>query len=410
MIEQSTESSKKIFGYSAFSSRIFVFLMLMPFMLPAFLNDTEAGKLFDFYKIIVGCVTVVIFLFQNKLSLGIVSISLFYFSFVITGIIKSGNVQMAVITVMNAVIFSIILTLGLKMNPRVLCDVLTFYIFLLWTGELICLFLFPNGIALSKYYYNAYGFIGIDNQLTPFLIFSFFLILFNLMNKYKPVISAICIIEMFAAAFITWSATCVVVSFILLAYLILFYKKKWEMLLDLKLLFSVVIVLFFALVIFRVHDIFSFFIEDILGKSITLTGRTEIWDLAIYQIKQTPLFGRGFYPEYGWIFWHSKFYYSHNLFLEIMLIGGVFSLAFFAAMIWINFSKIDFKGNVTLAALLSICIFSMGIGCLTEAYLKSVFFTAFFVFAYNFDVLSLYSESCIEKVTMNKIKPDKMSG
>lgn len=396
MIEHTTETPKRIFGYSFFSSRILVFLLLMPFMIPAFLNETEVGTVFDFIKIIVGIVTLVIFLFQNKLSSGIASIALFYISFIITSIIKSGNVTMAVIIVMNAVIFSLIITLGIKLNLRVLCDVLTFYIFLLWTGELVCLFLFPNGIALSKYYYNPYGFIGIDNQLTPFLIFSFFILFFNLMNKNKPVISVICFIEMFASAFITWSATCIVVSFILLAYLILFYKKKWEVLLNLKVLFPVVIVSFFALVIFRVQELFRFVIEDILGKSITFTGRTEIWDLAIYQIKQTPLFGRGFYQEYGWIFWHSKFYYSHNLFLEIMLIGGVFSLAFFAVMIWINVSKIDFKKNRTLAALLSICIFSMGMGCLTEAYFKSVFFSAFLVLAYNFSALSDHSQNMIQ--------------
>lgn len=372
----------------AFSNHILVFLLIFPFMIPAFLNEIRFGEVIDYYKIVVGVIILGLFLLQRKITGGIITIAVFYLSFIVSSIIKSANVSGAVIIFFNAVVFSIIINLGINNNLQVLCDVLTFNLFILWTGELVCLFLFPNGIYRDNYYYNAYGFINIDNQLAPLVIFSFFILMFNLIYKKRAVISIICLIEMVVAVFITWSATCIVVVLILLIYLLFFYKKTIENLLDIIMLLLIVVILFFAIVIFRVQEIFSFFIEDFLGKSITFTGRTEIWDLALYQIKQSILFGRGFYKEHGWIFWRYKFYYSHNLFLEILLLGGIFSLVSFIIMILVNISKINLKGNSTVASLINICIFAMGICCLTESYMTSVYFPALFVLAYNFNILS----------------------
>lgn len=361
-------------------------------MLPGFLNEYTIGDVFDWIKVAVGILMITLVFFQKKLSSGIIAIAFFYFSFVFTSIIKLGNVVSAVKVFSNAIVFSIIISLGIANNIQVLNDVLTFNMFMLWTGELICLFLFPNGICRDNYYYNAYGFISIDNQLAPFVIISFFILMFNLLNGKKSLISIICLIEMFASVFITWSATCIVVAFILLAYIFLFYKKDIESFLDVKVLSLIVLALFFAIVFFRVQEIFSFFIEGFLGKSITLTGRTEIWDLAIYQIKQTVLFGRGFCAEHGWIFWHNKFFYSHNLFLEILLIGGVFSLTFFFIMVFVNFSKINPNKNRTLSALISICFFATGICNLTEGYMTSIYFPALFIIANSFNNLSNYND------------------
>lgn len=371
-----------------FSNHILVFLLILPFMMPAFLNENRFGEIIDYFKVAVGIVVVCLFLFQRKISAGIITIAVFYLSFVVTSIIKSGNIIGSIILFSNVIVFSIIIDCGINNDLKVLLDVITFNMFILWTGEFVCLFLYPNGIYRDTYNYRPYGFINIDNRLAPLVIFSFLVLIYNITIKERMKISVLCLIELFASAFITWSATCIVVVLILLLYLIFFYKRKTEKLLDIKILISVVVVLFFAIIVFRIQEIFSFFIENFLGKSITLTGRTEIWDTAFYQIKQTPIWGRGLFAEHGWIYWNNKMYHSHNLFLEILLIGGIFSMILFIIMMFANFSKIDLKRNSNVASLINICLFAMGICSLTETYLTNVYFSVLFVISNDFIVLT----------------------
>ncbi len=374
-----------------FSKRILVFLLMLPFMVPAFLNSSNfasIGNVFDYLKAASSVIILALFLIIRKISIGVVSIILFYSSFVITSLINSSNVFRAVVLLVSTVTFSLLLTLGISKNLRVLNDVLTFFIFVLWSGEFICLFLFPNGITLHDYYYYKYGFINIDNQLAPFMIFSFLILLCNIKNRSNTAISIISLVAMFASVFITWSATCVVSALVLLAYLFLFYRKKAEAVFRSEWILFVIIVAFFAIVVFRIQDIFSGFIEGFLGKSITLTGRTEIWDLTFNLIVRSPLFGYGYYYEGGWILWHNRYYYSHNIFLEILLIGGIFSMVFFVIMVAMNLSRMKSCKDRTMTSLLNVCMLAFGISCLTESYFASIYFPALLVYAYNIDLLS----------------------
>lgn len=44
---------------------------------------------------------------------------------------------------------------------------------------------------------------------------------------------------------------------------------------------AIVVVVGISIVIFRIQYIFSFIIENILGKTLTLSSRTIIWDKAL---------------------------------------------------------------------------------------------------------------------------------
>ena len=69
-----------------------------------------------------------------------------------------------------------------------------------------------------------------------------------------------------------------------------------------------------------------------LHKSITFTGRTDIWDIALKLIKNSPIFGYGVYEGHGLIFVRGQYYYAHNAVLEVLLQGGAVSLFFYAAI------------------------------------------------------------------------------
>ncbi|MGN0674740.1 MAG: O-antigen ligase family protein [Oscillospiraceae bacterium] len=376
----------------AFSNKIFVFIMLLPFMVPGFIFSSkyyEIGSFFTNLKLFFIVIIYILFIMQKKFSIGIISIILFYISFVFTSFINSSDIVGAISRLASVSAFSILIALGIEYNFDSLNDVLTFYIFLLWLGELICLFLFPDGIVLSDYYYYPIGFISDDNQLAPFMIFSFAFLVNNLINKEKIFISKLSLILLFSSVFIAWSATCVVGAVILLCYPVFFYNKKAAKILDIKIIMITIIFLFFFIVVFRLQNYAAYIIEDILGKDLTLTGRTRIWDYAMEMIKDSIIFGYGNSFNNGWILSYVSYrwQHSHNLFLEILLLGGIFSMLFFVYMTNVNISKIKYHQNINRRALFYICIFSLGIISLTETYMSRYYFGAIFVLAYNIDKL-----------------------
>lgn len=78
------------------------------------------------------------------------------------------------------------------------------------------------------------------------------------------------------------------------------YKRKVDKRLigkSKKLLISsniAVLVLNVGIVIFKIQKIFSFFIVNILHKSIDLTGREKIWNRVLYWVMQKPIMGYGY--------------------------------------------------------------------------------------------------------------------
>lgn len=95
------------------------------------------------------------------------------------------------------------------------------------------------------------------------------------------------------------------------------------------------ILFFVVLVIFRFQNSFSFLIEQILGRSLTFTGRTYIWDQALALLQgKTLLFGYGSnYLQEGIRVDWQLFQHAHNEILNILMLGGLCSLAVLSAAV-----------------------------------------------------------------------------
>lgn len=91
----------------------------------------------------------------------------------------------------------------------------------------------------------------------------------------------------------------------------------------------VFIVLFVVLiVVFRLQYIFEDLIVNLLGKSLTLTRRTEIWDNAIKMIFKKPILGIGLQSDlYNYLIFRIN--HVHNILLELLYEGGTISMVFF---------------------------------------------------------------------------------
>lgn len=83
-----------------------------------------------------------------------------------------------------------------------------------------------------------------------------------------------------------------------------------------------------------------FFVEDILGKDITFTGRTYLWDAAAKIFVESPLYGYGCVDS-NWYYSHmsSMAMGTHNYIWGILVTGGSLLLAVFTYICFLSFSK-----------------------------------------------------------------------
>lgn len=149
--------------------------------------------------------------------------------------------------------------------------------------------------------------------------------------------------------------------------------------LNARLYFVVGLILFYCIVILRLQDYLAFIIVDVLGKDLSFTNRTVLWDLALSQISEQPIIGGGYWSaeQKHALFNSQSIISAHNLFLEILFNGGIVALALFVAiniLLVSRLRKCENRRVVQIAA-------AVYLG-LTAAILVEVFEDFFFFFTY----------------------------
>lgn len=169
-----------------------------------------------------------------------------------------------------------------------------------------------------------------------------------------------------------WAATCLCI-FVVFIILFMFYHLRimniftpWTSLLICGLVSFLVIGL-------QIQKYFDWLIVDILQKDLTLSSRTYIWASAIMNILKKPIWGYG--TTSGGrlsinqlsIGFSKSTFFSHNVFLEILIQGGVVAMVFFV-LIYIGANRsLKYKeGNSNLKVVLSISVFSLLLMQFTE--------------------------------------------
>ena len=84
-----------------------------------------------------------------------------------------------------------------------------------------------------------------------------------------------------------------------------------------------------------------YFIEDVLGKDITFTNRTYLWDAAAKVVIESPIYGYGI-VDGDWYYSHMSTYAKgpHNFIWELLVFGGILLLAFFSYICFKAFLKL----------------------------------------------------------------------
>ena len=130
------------------------------------------------------------------------------------------------------------------------------------------------------------------------------------------------------------------------------------------------------------NDFMVWFVEDILGKDITFTHRTHMWDSALRVIAQSPLFGYG-YPTKVWYTTQMTSFAigPHNMLLATLIYGGIIAFVIYLYLLIVSFFRAfhihDYWADCIITGISVLCLMT-----LMEAYPVTIVFTLFILAEY----------------------------
>lgn len=153
--------------------------------------------------------------------------------------------------------------------------------------------------------------------------------------------------------------------------------KKLRPFLSLPTFLGVYAAFFIGIVIARMQNYFAFFIEGVLHKDLTFTKRTGIWD-RVFSVMDSGhwLQGYGVRSYRQLDFGDFRAAHAHNELLNIWLMGGAVSIAFYAALIILATVRMVGKMSEYATAVIAVTLGGFLVVGLTE----SVSCTGLFIF------------------------------
>lgn len=310
-----------------YNNKYLVGFMLLVFVVPAyFLRIPIALTIYRYLGF--ACLTLLILFVikDKKITASFLWIYGFYGIILLATLINNGNVWLFVCDNYAAFSICILFALMLEKNPKILLSatkVLDIYVYI----NLITMLIFPKGIYLVAN--EPHWFLGYKNILSRIILS---IICFSLIRTYyffgRLKINTIILLACSVLTLIIAGSATALIGFTIFALLLFLFHNKTK---DIPRIFSLVTGLivtaaaFLAILFFNLQNYFSFLIETILGKDLTLTKRLAVWQMALNKISHKPFIGYGYLAgnEYVQMFGRDTYTHPHNYYLYILMSGGI---------------------------------------------------------------------------------------
>lgn len=196
-------------------------------------------------------------------------------------------------------------------------------LYALIVANFVTILLYPNGFFKSEVFL-----LGYDNATIVTMLLGAMFVVFTSNYFYQKVKfwAIIPFVITIISYYMRWSVGAMIGCIILLLYFLIFYRKpKFTKYFNIRTFYLGAFILFLLIVVFGIQNYFSFIIEDVFHKSLTLTGRTTIWQNCFEQILHHPILGIGM-MDYQMRFSTLGIYHAHCTFLNVILESGLVGL------------------------------------------------------------------------------------
>lgn len=276
----------------------------------------------------------------------------------------------------------------IKNNLKGLLDGISTIIYSYITINLLTALIFKNGIFNPDGLTPVY-FLGNDNTTTIMLALGVLFIwirsiYFNNKLDFWSYSSLIMILTLYIR---DWSVTSIIGASFLVFYLLFLYKRnKKAKIFNLRNYIILGLILFLSIVVFRVQYNFQDFIENNLKKSVTFTGRTQIWDRCFEHISNNPILGLGV-EEFEVRDKTLNIFHAHCTYLNILLEGGLLAFLLFYNIIFNCYKKMKKNRINEITNMISFGFLTYFIVGLVEVYQDSQMFYIFIVMAFYINTI-----------------------
>lgn len=384
---------------------VFIILIILAFFKPGILeNYKNLNTAFNIYTIIISALIIIYYLSKKRISKLQFIIILQIFMYTFATLLNSRDFYTLIafyIPFLGISMFSELMII--KDMPKFIKSV-TFVIFVEIAINLYTVIKYPTGMYGEGEWGSFKYFLGYDNTSALTVVLGIIFIVMNsYLHKGKLDLKAnIGIIIGIVTYLITKAITpliAILIEGILIFYIFRNKKERKDRIINYKLFCYIALCLFFLIVVCRIQDLFAYFIEEILNKSLTFTGRTFIWDRSINYFLDSPIIGNGVFN------FESRqklinIYHAHSTFLNILMESGVIGFLIHMYTYYLVGRSLDKIKNTKIYKIISIGFLSMFILTLMEVYRYNYAFYILLNLAFNADII-------VKKYINNKRKENE---
>ena len=368
---------------------VLLIFLIIPFLPPAsYVFNENIINGFSLWLMINCIIIILIYLMysykQKNFSIGTLLFCVFQFFYLFPTFIygtKSNIITCCSICIANVSIY-LLTDMFLHKNPKIFLKNVSIVFGILILIHFTTIFLYPNGMHIDILGDNNFYFLGHDNGSFFYVLpVIFCMILYTFIYARKKII--FCLMFLLLSIFVffkVWSVLALCMLILLLIVIIFKNNIIIKKICNIKILMWILIIFFFAIVIFKIQNMFSYLLLNIFNKDMTLSGRTRIWDLAVEYIKDNPILGYGIESQSVSIL---KFGISHihNIVLQIIYNCGFVGFGIY--IIYIKNILKSFKKNkkssiyVLFSIVLFIYLFSSMLDFYNDKYIISILLCLF---------------------------------
>ena len=391
------------------NNKVFVFCLLVPFFKPEILKYIAPvmDYLFNIFRILSAGIAIMLYFYSVKTRESICFLGLLFswqFLMLLSAIVNKKDIRDCIVTMLTIMSVCILTETCIKVNAYIFFNSLFALLFIEILINFIGIVIRPNGLAVGDYYYYPVHFLTIDNQLSPYMILAVVISIIYMQYTQKILLPFILIVLIWMTMLILWSATGIVGLVCCFALIMLLKSNIMrELLNSFVLYFFLGIFNLFVFLVGLHNQIFESLLAY-LGKDATLSGRTVMWKQAFSLIKSRILLGYGPSEAHGYVFWHGKYFYTHNMILEIMIRGGIFSIIIYMLMIlYVGFVLYKYRTKRVTTVIMAGIIANF-VTLVTEAYIYAVPVFVVYMLAININQILQQTEQQSEIRTAFKLK------
>ena len=330
---------------------IMVAILLAPLIRPNGINGITNGGQYIYDVLSVASVMVLLILFfaqKKQLFDRQLILCGLIFLFIMVSTLKNHGDKMVHLRIAVTCFGMMLAVIVFRKKPKMFMSALLLDLEILIYLNLLCLILFPKGMYLSHETYGSSTnwLMGYDNHWFIFYYGAYFLALVNILYGGNELRSYLLIAVLHATALFTMSG--VLVAGILLMDFILFFRLYQWKIFRFETILAGSLFLTVALIFFQTNEAIQYAITQIFNKEDSMSARARIWRGAIALVKQHLLFGNGrlFAVDAQRIYGLPAAINAHNMWLEILVEGGVLTLVIFILFLLLTARGIGKKQSV----------------------------------------------------------------